>query len=833
MGPDGVTTTVRRAPPPPAAEPAELPFGPLAAVPLSSEAAEPDQFRWDLELALAALSIIGLFGFHRVFEGTAWVGPVFGCGLGVQLVCRLTRRWVPSRALAALIDIVSIAALTVWTVVPASTYFGLPLRGSGRAIQMSLVGIAARMNAATVPVRPVTGFLVLAAAGAGVVGAAGSWIFFRLDRTLGATIPSLAAFVMCCALGTRNGRSGTVILEILGVLAFVLIARLAAQSRGAWFAGRRTRATRATLRSAVPAIALAAVLALVIVPAVPGPDGHGPLGWRSAGEDSPRIVISPLVSLSTRLLHQSATTVFTVRSPVPSYWRLTSLDYFDGSEWNARDTYEGIQTKLPGVRAAPPGARTVREQFAVQNLDSVWLPLAFDPEAVTGAGKVSYDPRSGSLLTPKATSDHLDYTVTSLQYLATLSAKALRAAPPVPRSSSLAPYLQLPTSIPASVKKLAAGIVKGKKTEYARAIALQEYFYGPSFTYSLHPPTDGAGSAALTTFLFQTHTGYCQQFAGAYAVLARAIGLPTRLAIGFTAGRKTGAGYQVTDADAHTWPEVWFPRYGWVPFEPTKGAAGAGFSIPGATAYTGNTAAPTPTPGTRTRGSTATTVPPSSSATAAGAATRAGFKSPRFGSAGLGFGGFGPGAGGGTGTAPPAPPPHHKGHITDWVLLGIALAVTALIASNGLGRRLRWALRRRRRTRGPGPGRRHGPDAVAIVWEEVAERLAWHGIRRRGAETAHQFADRVAAERVADGEPPLGSNLHRLATLLNEAEFSGDAPSASIVQQAEQRGAQLASILGRDRSRLEVWALRLDPRWAWSPRTIEASKAIWLDVTLG
>jgi transglutaminase-like putative cysteine protease len=565
---------------------------------------------------------------------------------------------------------------------------------------------------------------------------------------------------------------------------------------------------------------------------VPGPDGHGPLGWRSAGEDSPRIVISPLVSLSTRLLHQSGTTVFTVRSTVPSYWRLTSLDYFDGAEWNARDTYQGIETKLPGVTAAAPGTRTVTEQFAVEDLDSVWLPLAFDPQSVTGAGKVSYDPRSGSLLTPKATSDHLNYTVTSLQYLGTLSAKALRAAQPVPRSSALAPYLQLPTSIPVSVKTLAASIVKEKKTEYAKAVALQDYFYGPTFTYSLHPPTDGAGSAALTTFLFQTHTGYCQQFAGAYAVLARAIGLPTRLAIGFTEGKKVGAGYQVTDADAHTWPEVWFPRYGWVPFEPTKGTAGDGFSIPGATAYTGDTAAPAPTAATRIPDSTATTVPVSSAGTAAGAAARAGL-SPRFGSAGLGFGGIGPGLGGQAVTEPPAAASHHDRHTGLWIFLGLLAGVAALIASNASGRRLRWARRRRRSVHGSGAGRRYGPGAVAVIWEEVAERLAWRGIRRRQAETAHQFADRVAAERVADGEPPLGSNLHRLAALLAEAEFSAGPLSASTVEDAERRGAQLASILGRDRSRVEVWTLRLDPRRAWAPRTIEASKPIWLDVTLG
>src|SRR5262249_10159469 len=80
------------------------------------------------------------------------------------------------------------------------------------------------------------------------------------------------------------------------------------------------------------------------------------------------------------------------------------------------------------------------------------------------------------------------------------------------------------------------------------------------------------GIASLTNFLFATRTGFCQQFAGAYAVLARAIGLPTRLAVGFAEGTATGNGnYQVLNADAHAWPEVYFgPAFAWLPFDPTK-----------------------------------------------------------------------------------------------------------------------------------------------------------------------------------------------------------------------------------------------------------------------
>ena len=806
---------------------------PTGTTPAPSEAVDSGRSaRWDLEVGLAALTVAGLVGFHRVFTGTAWVGPVFGTALGVQLVCRLTRRWMRSPILAQIVDVLAVAVLTVWTVVPSSTAYGLPWRGSWHAVQHSLTGIVPRMDAATVPAHLATGFAVLAAVGAGVVALSGSWLTFRYDRTLAATFPSLGVFVACCILGSRLGRDWAVALEVIAVPAFVLLGRLTELSGATWFASRRTKSTAQTLRGALPGMALAAIVALAIVPSLRGPDGHGPLGWRAKGADSPRIVISPLVSLATRLLHQSTVNVFTVRSPVQSYWRLTSLDYFDGTEWNARDTYEGVDQKLPGVTVAPRGTRVVREQFAIQQLDSVWLPLAFDPESVTGAGRVSYDPRSGSLLTAHETSDHLQYTVTSLQYLASLSARGLSAAPPLSHNSSLAPYLQLPASIPAEARRLAQQIVAGKKTEYAKAVALQQFFHGPSFTYSLHPPTDGAGTAALTTFLFQTRSGYCQQFAGAYAVLARAVGLPTRLAIGFTAGRMVNGVDQVTDADAHTWPEVWFPSYGWVPFEPTKGSPGAGFSIPGASAYTGDTAATShPGAGSGDAISTVPVTPPSSAATTS-PQRRGGTALPH---GEQGFAGIGPGLGGGSGLLPPTSTAssHHGASPVLAVLGGLVVALILLVGVNELGRRLRWARRRRRAAAGTRSGRRSGPDAIAVIWDEAAERLAWHGIRRRASETPRQFAARVTAQRRADNEVPFAQDLHRLATLVDEAGFAPDPLPQTVVEEAERRGRKIAAVLARGRSRPERWTIRLDPRLAWSPRTVEPCKPVWVDVTLG
>lgn len=767
------------------------------------------------ELAMVVFTLASLAGFQRVFREGTWVLPVFGTALVVYAVCAVTRRLVPAPLLAAPIDLLAVLLTTVWTVVGSTTVAGLPLGQTWREVGHALTGLGNQFAVATVPAQPTTGFLLLAAGGAGVVALLGPWLLFRVGRALCATIPGFAAFVTCCVLGAPQGRAWSVSLEVgAGALLLLCDRAVMARSESAWFGSTSGGGAALTVKGGLAAVAGAVVVGAVIAPTVSSPDGHGPLGWQSLEAGTTRIVKSPLVSLQTRLLHESNTVVLTVHSTAPSYWRITSLDSFDGVNWNANDTYRRFSVRLPGIGPTPKGAKQVTENFDIGHLDSVWLPLAFDPEEVRGAGPVSYDPRSGSLLTPHATADGLHYTVTSLEYLATLSPKALSAAPALPaHSSTLAPYLQLPPTVPANVVALAKQIVKGKRTEYAKALALQDFFYGPEFTYSLHPPSNGSGTGALEAFLFKTKTGYCQQFAGAYAVMARALGLPTRLAVGFTTGKQIGPDtYQVTDADAHTWPEVWFPSYGWVPFEPTKGASGEGFAIPGATGYTGNTAAlatsgtpavtPKPTPS-----STSTTAPPSTTHGSTGKGPKP--ATPNLGVAHglLGGSGLG-GTGGGATTA--------RRHGDGWTVVLIVVAALialapALAAANWLARRVRWWRRRHRRPLAGASGRYR----LAATWDELAELAAWRGLRRRPAETPAEFAARVATRLQVTRELDVSAELQRLSDLITRSTYGEVEPSAAELAEADACRRRFARRLGREEARRERLRILLDPRLAW------------------
>src|SRR5207237_1214004 len=122
----------------------------------------------------------------------------------------------------------------------------------------------------------------------------------------------------------------------------------------------------------------------------------------------------------------------------------------------------------------------------------------------------------------------------------------------------------------APLAKLAVRVAGHAGTPYAATAALETWFrVGGGFAYANHPPA--TSGPPLVEFVTKTRAGYCQHFAGAMALMLRYLGIPARVAVGFSSGRydaKRGV-WTVTDHDAHAWVEVWFRGYGWLPFDPT------------------------------------------------------------------------------------------------------------------------------------------------------------------------------------------------------------------------------------------------------------------------
>lgn len=135
-------------------------------------------------------------------------------------------------------------------------------------------------------------------------------------------------------------------------------------------------------------------------------------------------------------------------------------------------------------------------------------------------------------------------------------------------------YLQLPNTLPGRVRNLAIQLTASEPTPYDQAHAIEQYLR--AFPYTLQLPKPPSGVDLVDYFLFDLKRGYCDYDASAMVVLARAAGIPARLAIGYATGTYDEAHqrFVVTEADAHSWPEIYFPGYGWIRFEPTGGRSG-------------------------------------------------------------------------------------------------------------------------------------------------------------------------------------------------------------------------------------------------------------------
>ncbi len=141
-------------------------------------------------------------------------------------------------------------------------------------------------------------------------------------------------------------------------------------------------------------------------------------------------------------------------------------------------------------------------------------------------------------------------------------------------------YTQLPENLPERIKELAESITQGKTNWFDKAKAVESYFGGSGFKYDqTNVAVPGENEDYVDQFLFDTKIGYCDNFSTSMAVMLRSLGIPTRWVKGYTGGEfikysKADTSkqiYEITNNNAHSWVEVYFPNQGWVPFEPTKG----------------------------------------------------------------------------------------------------------------------------------------------------------------------------------------------------------------------------------------------------------------------
>ncbi|MCP4166299.1 MAG: transglutaminase domain-containing protein [Chloroflexi bacterium] len=247
-------------------------------------------------------------------------------------------------------------------------------------------------------------------------------------------------------------------------------------------------------------------------------------------------------------------------------WRgITFSDYL-GRGWENPHPIETVRY-TPGeswLATSEQGRRSIRQSFDFVGDRPTWLFALGEPIAADRSYTAHYrQPDDIIGLEVRAP----DYTVIS--QIPAVSEAKLRALP-APVSDSLAGYLTLPDTTPDRVKALAREVTAGAETPYDQAKALEAYLRG--YPYNLDIPDLPEHVADIADyFLFDLQQGYCDYYATTMVVMARSLGLPARLAIGYAAGFYDNQRnrFAVTEADAHSWPEIYFPTYGWIPFEPT------------------------------------------------------------------------------------------------------------------------------------------------------------------------------------------------------------------------------------------------------------------------
>jgi Transglutaminase-like superfamily len=366
-------------------------------------------------------------------------------------------------------------------------------------------------------------------------------------------------------------------------------------------------------QQAIPLTAVAALLSVPLAQAV-GPRARW-FGVSGAAAGTPAfqsLEVEPSYGPLTD--RRSGAPMLEVTAPRPALWRMQTLDEFDGHGWTLSfggfadlpepaAQRETVSVRVLGLHddlVVAPGriVRVSAKDTATQTAGEAWrlapLPDAGDTYRVTAA---YVHPASGLLASDRTPLDPGARAYTKLRSPATAS-PSLKAL-----TVMLAPFGfgvgALNTNQPpldARVVALARRVAAGASSEWVIVERVERFLLGGGrFRYTTRVPQPGP--TPLVDFLLRTHAGYCQQFAGAAALLLRLAGVPARVAVGFATGAESAPGrYTVRDLDAHEWIEVYFEGYGWVPFNPTPAADPASVA-PGVDPFTTTTSTKGPVVG--------------------------------------------------------------------------------------------------------------------------------------------------------------------------------------------------------------------------------------------
>ena len=526
--------------------------------------------------------------------------------------------------------------------------------------------------------------------------------------------------------------------------------------------------------------AIAVVAALVVAPLLP-------VSASGISTGGGRATLSATLNLGQDLRRPAPVTALTLitQDGTPPYLRIATLTRFDGSTWQPDRPATVPLSQGFGDVTAPDGVAVHENKTTIRTagISGSWLPVPYQATTVRGEdGGWNAAPDNRTVIAANADAADQNYTTDTAVLVPTLD--QIRASS-ASGSDAPAELRALPADMPAIIADDARQVVGDATNDYDRLIALQTWFRA-GFRYSLQTPVDerfdGTNVDAVATFL-TVREGYCVHFAGAFALMARSLGMPARIVVGYLPGtatdRRSDDGrvvFEVSTDQLHSWPEVYFSGIGWVPFEPTatRGVptAFAAAATAGGAGADGSTTAPSPVP------------------TATGSA-----KDPKNLDA--------PEAGGAGSTA--------SNGLDAVPVLGSIVGVIAVLLIPALVRRVQLSRRR--------AAARHGDAGAA--WSELRATLQDLGLPAPPAESPRRRGERLIRERGVD--PAAIGVLVRAIERASYARSGSESGSGSRADDLRAPLDAIRSELRRHVSRRDRVAAALAPRSLLGARLLAAS----------
>ena len=659
--------------------------------------------------ALLLALLVTIAGLHVILDGVAWWFQLAFLCLLLLGSAAIVRRIAPApidlvgaiayrRLLPPVLSaIVLLLTLTV-IFAPSSAILGvIPTTQTWADFQQIVQTASYSIARQSLPAVAVSSIMFLLCLGVGALVILADLLANTIRR------PALAGVPLVVLLAVPSIVSVDItdpIVFVLAALSYLLLLRANA--------GRHQTALAIGLSSLV---VVGALVAPLLLPGVRPAQNTNGTGFSSG--------VNPVLSLGQDLRQDVEHTVlsYTSESGTGQYLRLVSLQNFSGSNW-APDAFRQRQGNTPNAIGAPPGlsseVATTQDQVfvTVDGLTSPWLPLPYPTSSVGGLdGDWYWDSDGLAVKSPNRDARNETYRATSLIVDPT-PAQLTSAGTSVPPGFER--FLALPPAMPKIIGDTARQIAGGATSNYEKALLLQDYFRNGDFQYSETAPVDqgydGTGMTVIAAFL-KAKEGYCIHFSSAMAVMARSLGIPSRIAVGFLPGTQLPekvdgrTAFSVTSHNLHAWPELYFEGIGWTRFEPTVSrgdvpayADAASPNVPTPV----NTAAPTPSGSAAARpaASAAPLAPEQTTQATAGSARAAA--------------------------------------IGTWIWLVIALVVVATL---GLVPAATRVMLRRRRLRGLA----HGGASALTAWWEILDTATDVGIAIPDTATPREAADLLAA----------------------------------------------------------------------------------------